>query len=64
MAFGPVRICRVTNTLKDLDAQHLELMLEAIAKSRELLKNKPSSDTFAGRKNYEPFPPRERTTSK
>jgi len=56
MAFSPVHIYRVPNTLNDLDAQHRELMREAIAKSRELLKNAPSSYTFAGRKNYEPFP--------
>jgi hypothetical protein len=56
MASTSVRIYRVPNTLKDLDAQHRELMREAIAKSRELLKNTPPSDTFAGRKNYEPFP--------
>jgi hypothetical protein len=55
MAFSSVRIYRVPNTLKDLDPQHRELMREVIAKSRELLKNTPPSDTFAGRKNYEPF---------
>jgi hypothetical protein len=47
---------RLSNTMKDLVARQLELMREAIARSRELLKDTPRSDTFAGRKTQEPFP--------
>ena len=46
---------RLSNTLKDFAARHLELVHEAITKSRKLL-NMPSPDTFAGRKTQEPFP--------
>jgi hypothetical protein len=50
------RIHRLSNELRNLDAQHLQLTHEAVAKSRELLKNMPLPDTFAGRKTQEPFP--------
>jgi hypothetical protein len=46
---------RLSNTMKDLAATHLELMREAIAKSREILKG-PAPDSFTGRKTQEPFP--------
>ena len=46
---------RLSNRFKDFEAEHLKLMLEAIANGRELLKlMRP--DTFAGRKTQEPFP--------
>jgi hypothetical protein len=50
-------IHRISKSLKESDAQHLELMREAIADSEKFLKEKPSPDAFAGRKTYEPFPP-------
>ena len=46
---------RLSKTLKDVAAEHLELMREAIARGREILKA-PLPDTFAGRKTQEPFP--------
>lgn len=49
-------INRLSNRLKDLDAEHLKGMREAVADSRELLKSS-CPDTFAGRKTQEPFPP-------
>ena len=57
MVYNPFRVHRLPNTLKDLETRHLELMHEAIARSRELLKNTPQPDTFVGRKTYQPFPP-------
>jgi hypothetical protein len=59
MAYNPFPVHRLPNTLKDLEAKHLELMHEAIAKSRELLRNTPLPDTFAGRRTHEPFSPKE-----
>ena len=58
MAFNRFRLHRISNTLKDIDAQHLKWMHEAITKSRELLKS-ALPDTFAGRKTQEPFPKEE-----
>ncbi len=55
MVFSPFRLHRISNTLKDVDAQHLRLMHGAITESREILKS-PLPDTFAGRKTQEPFP--------
>jgi hypothetical protein len=55
MALNPFRVYRISNRLKDIDARHLKLVHEAIAKSRDLLKN-ALPDTFAGRKTQEPFP--------
>jgi hypothetical protein len=55
MAFNLVRIHRMSNTLKDVDARHLKLMHEAVAESHEILKS-PVPDTFAGRKTQESFP--------
>ena len=54
-------IHRLSNLFKDVEAEHLKWMREAIANSRELLIS-TLPDTFAGRKTYEPFspPPRNR----
>ena len=50
-----MRVYRPSNTSKELETQHLALMQEALARSREVLKS-PPPDTFAGRKTQEPFP--------
>ena len=46
---------RTSNAFKDFEAKQLELVREAIAKSRIILLV-PPPDTFAGRKTQEPFP--------
>ena len=48
-------IHRLSNLFKDVEAEHLKWMREAIANGRELLKS-TRPDTFAGHKTQEPFP--------
>jgi hypothetical protein len=47
MVSNRFRVHRLSNTLKDVAAKHLELMREAVAKSREILKSS-LPDTFLG----------------
>jgi len=55
MAFDSFRVYRVPNTWQDEEAEHLARMLDAVARSREVLKCR-LPDTFVGRKSQEPFP--------
>jgi hypothetical protein len=49
-------IVRLSKTLKEQDAAHLDAVRVAIARTRQLLKHSRPIDTFAGRKTQEPFP--------
>jgi hypothetical protein len=50
-----VPVHRLSDALRDVAAKHLELVRDAIVRSRELLKF-PPPDSFVGRKTQEPFP--------
>jgi hypothetical protein len=58
MAHNPFCVYRISNNLKDKESKHVEQMLDAVARAREVLKS-PPPDTFAGRKSQEPFPQEE-----
>ena len=46
------RMCRQS---REANAEHVKLMHESISRSREVLKDVPLPDAFAGRKTHEPL---------